>query len=498
MSPSETSDFVREPAKDVPVAYDVDVVVAGSGIAGSMAALAAARQGAETVVVDRFGQLGGNMGPGMWAGGSIHLALAKDETENMQELVNRQGMGGIPEEFHRRAIFTRPNVDQMPSEVRAELEKNHMNVAGYRMGSGGGLSAYLADSVIAGQVLMEMMDEAGVEMLLSAYAADPIMQDNCVTGLFVETKSGRLAIKAKVVVDATGQADIAFRAGAPVLKARNPNLGLYFVFGGVERGPFFQFKAENEKPAPDDVAWANATFVSEFSEADQYRCPPHMLHAARQAWQAGEFEYVRPVLDCAISVMLKENQFREGMGAGRTGTIGAIDFADAKLVSLMECEHRGHVFRLARFLKKYIPGFENSYLMLIAPFLGARGGRYLDSVHPITGDDVKAGRRFEDAIYIFSSDKAGGNCDIPYRTLVPKNIDGLLAAGRSSFIYGPNFRVRYSALLNGQAAGVAAALASQEGVQPRDLDVKKLQQALHKLNCPLGNHARLVELGLTQ
>jgi hypothetical protein len=383
-------------------------------------------------------------------------------------------------------------------EIRDELEKHHMNVPGYRLGSGGGLPGYLVDSIIASHVLLEMMNEAGVETLLSAYAGDPIMQDSCVTGLFVETKSGRLAIKAKVVIDATGQADIAFRAGAPVLTAPNPNLGLYFALGGVDTETFLRFKAENAQPDPDDVAWANKTFVSEFSEADQYRCPPHMLSAARQAWQAGEFQYVRPVQKCAISIMFKDNHFRDGMGGGRTGTIGPIDFAEAKQVSLMEREHRAHVFGFSRFLRKYIPGFENCYPIFIAPFLGARGGRYLDGVRPITGEDVTAGRRFDDAIYIYSNGRSQTNCDIPYRSLVPKKVDGLLAAGRSSFIYGPNFRVRYSALLSGQAAGVAAALCARQNVQPRNLDVKKLQGALLKLNCPLGNHARLAELGLAK
>ena len=490
---------VKEPAKDVPVAYDLDVVVAGAGIAGSIAAIAAGRHGAKTLIVDRFGQLGGNMGPGMWAGGSIHLALLSNATDdNAQALVSRNGMGGIPEEFHRRSIYARPNADEIPPEIAAELEKTHMNVPGYRLGAGGGLPGYTVDSIIASHVLLEMTNEAGVETLLSTYAADPITQGDCVTGLFVETKSGRLAVKAKVVIDATGQADIAFRAGAPVLTQPRPNLGLYYILGGIDIPAYLRFKTDNAQPHPDDVTWANKTFISESSEADQYRCPPHMLSAARKAWQAQEFQYVRPVRECAISITFKDNHFHNGTGGGRTGTIGAIDFADAKQVSLMENEHREHVFRFARFLKKYIPGFQNCYPMIIAPFLGARGGRYLDGVRPITGDDVRAGRRFDDAIYVFNGDRSGTTCDIPYRSLVPKKIDGLLASGRSSFIYGPNFRQRYSVLLNGQAAGIAAALCAKDNVQPRDLDVKKLQRALVKLNCPLGDHARLVELGLVQ
>jgi len=497
MTNSPNQAYVEEPAKRVPVAYDVDVAVAGAGIAGSIAAIAAARYGAKTVVVDRFGQLGGNMGPGMWAGGSIHLALTKDQGDNMQELVSREGMGGIPEEFHRRSIFSRPNADTIPDDIRRELEARHMNVPAYRLGAGGHLPGYLVDSAVASHVLLEMMEEAGVETLTSAYAADPIMEGNCVKGLFVETKSGRLAIKAKVVIDATGEADVAFRAGAAVLKQMRPNLGLYFAFGGIDGDKYLRFKEENSQADPDDAAWAAETFTLEKSEADPYACPAHMVKFARQAWEAGEFEFVRKVGDCAISLMLKDNHFRDGLAGGRTGTVGTVDFSDARQVAIMEREHREHVFKYAMFSRKYVPGFENCYPLIIAPYLGARGGRYLDGLRPITADDVLAERRFDDVIYIFASGRDQKNCDVPYRSLVPKKIDGLIASGRASFIYGPNFRARYSVLLNGQAAGLAAALCASENVKPRDLDVKKLQRALLKLRCPLGNEKRIKELGLT-
>ena len=162
MSTTDVLGQVTEPAKEVPVLYDVDVVVAGSGTASTIAAIAAGRFGAKTLVVDRFGQVGGNIGPGMWCGGSLHLALAGSDPDD-EALINRQGMGGIAEEFHHRVIFGRPNAGQMSDETRRALEEKHLNVDGYRAGAGGDLPGYLADSHVCSHVALAMMDEAGVD-----------------------------------------------------------------------------------------------------------------------------------------------------------------------------------------------------------------------------------------------------------------------------------------------------------------------------------------------
>ena len=120
--------LVIEPEKKIPVVYDVDVVVAGGGIAGAIAALAAARNGAKTLVIERFGSFGGNMGPGMFGGGSVHYALQDDEA-----LVNEVGLGGIPEEFLRRIIFSRPNANEITEEMSQKLESAHLNIPELRV-----------------------------------------------------------------------------------------------------------------------------------------------------------------------------------------------------------------------------------------------------------------------------------------------------------------------------------------------------------------------------
>ena len=135
--------------------------------------------------------------------------------------------------------------------------------------------------------------------------------------------------------------------------------------------------------------------------------------------------------------------------------------------------------------------------MISSPFLGARGGRYIDAVYSPSRDDLMAEHRFDDVIYQYNDRRSQKNCEIPYRALVPRKIDGLLACGKSAMRYGPNFRARCGMFLNGQAAGVAAALCVKQGVQPRDLDVKLLQRVLYKdLHCPLAEGERLEELDL--
>ena len=123
------------------------VLVVGGGIAGMMAAVAAARHGARTVIIDRFGHLGGNMGPGYFAGGSLHFALQND-----QDITVRKGLGGMLEEFLRRIIYARPTADQMTAEDRAALERAHMNLEGLRVGTGGRGAKYSTDALATSHV----------------------------------------------------------------------------------------------------------------------------------------------------------------------------------------------------------------------------------------------------------------------------------------------------------------------------------------------------------
>jgi len=187
----------------------------------------------------------------------------------------------------------------------------------------------------------------------------------------------------------------------------------------------------------------------------------------------------------------------------------------ASLMTKLEVNSRIFIFETAQFLRKYVPGFEESYLHFVAPYFHARGGRSMVSEYSLTMKDVGEQKRQDDVIFlscvpnfprgfdrIVTGDEVYGytperTFDFPYRQLLPKKIEGLLAAGRSAIIQPPVTRVRWMVFLMGQAAGAAAALSAKKGLMPQELNVKELQSLLyHNYQAPLGDKERLRELGL--
>jgi ribulose 1,5-bisphosphate synthetase/thiazole synthase len=204
------------PKTKVPVVYDADVVVAGGGLSGMIAAIAAARNGAQTVLIERFESLGGISGPGVNIGGGM------------------QGVGPVkidPREDYPK-IWVYPEIAGITRALTQRLDQLKMTYRNYTEQSGA-----------ISYVVTKMVQESGVKLLLSTYVADPIMEGETVKGLFVENKSGCRAVKAKVVIDATGEADVARRAGAPVLYPKESyhkidghaptGIGIFAYIGGV-------------------------------------------------------------------------------------------------------------------------------------------------------------------------------------------------------------------------------------------------------------------------
>ena len=488
--------YVVEPQRKVHVAYDVDVAVVGAGVAGMFAALAAGRQGAETILIDRFGSLGGNNGPAMIVGGSTFDAA----TDSLPG-----GVAGIPQELLDR------------------LEKlRHSQRAGYA-----------DDSNIISYLGIKMAEEAGVELLLSVWAADPIIEDNRVTGLFVEGKSGRVAVKAKVVIDASADADVARRAGVPVITDLPPDpswaaliaprfmrpeyevwndTGIYYLMANLDGEAYRAFAASDVTLSKEDKAWLEER---EDFPIWRFAFPNHLVPIFRKAWESGEYQYQRTVdsnVHMSIASIWMGAPVR-GLTGNRINMGGAIRRDDMKQTSLLESEIRTFVFDTVQFLKNRVPGFENAYLLFIAPYLGSRGGPFIEGEYTLTPQDSLTGTKFDDVLFRNIHDThappdASGpprgersGFDVPYRTLIPKGLDGLLATGRASSYmrrgHDPgSFRARNAMMLLGEAAGTAAALAVKGGVQPRNLDVRTLQRDLLKQGFNLGEPERLKALGL--
>jgi len=486
MSDRALLDYVTEPQRQRPVVYDVDVCVAGGGVAGVFAALGAARQGAEAVLVDRFGAPGGNIGPGMINAGGIRSRPVTGASGRPVQTHVYGGITGIPKEFLER----------------------HAALCGKADGN-------LVHSNVASYLALKMLEESGVTLLLSAYASDPIMEGNRIRGLFVETKSGRQGIRAKVVIDATGEADVARRAGGPVLYPKPEytemdhhaptGAGLYYMVAGVN-STRWEACREQQKPSVADIQWCKHV-MGGLNERSVYLAP-----FIRKAWESGHDRslFDRGLFrkemdgfgDVRALVLMPAKQ--EGMAHRCTGFI-RIDMGNGAQVSKAEAAARMCMFEAVQFYRRYVPGFEHAYLLCIAPYLGARGGPCIEGEHIFTMDDFRAGRRFRDVVYIFGHVSGGKDVelghgkwtDLPFRVMLPRKLDGLIAVGRSaSGIPDTIIRGRTKAMHMGQVGGTAAALAARNGVTPRDLDTRDLQHALLAAGFYLGDEARLKELGL--
>ncbi len=472
---------ITEPAREIPVSYDVDVIVAGGGISGIFAAIAAGRMGAKTLLIDRFGTIGGNMGPGMFVGGSLDgYVFSKNEPDRTpnpdgsprkEQLIVKDpavcgGFTGIPHEF--------------------------VEYYGYH---GGGRPPYrpmhyMRDSLIASHTAMEMLEEAGVDILVSAYVSDPIMEGNRVAGLFYEGKGGRHAARAKVVIDATGEADVARRAGAPAIYPKETynkwdshspaGMGIWAVIAGIDAERFDAYIEKVETPY--ELEKRDVPGIGKMAIIGH---PPNYY---------GKILYRdEGLLGTRVQVMRPHQR---------------IDASNAKHIAKMEVEVRKYLFDSAHALKANVPGYENSYLMMVSPYLAVRGGPCIEGEYTLTWEDCMEGKRFDDVTYVYGETRAFHRTrmkygeprwtDVPYRVMVPKKIDGLLAVGRAaSGVPDTLLRNRMGVMHMGQACGTAAALCAKNDCTPRDLDVHSLQERLIDDGFYLGNRARLRELKIS-
>ena len=478
------SDFVTEPSRQVPVLRDVDVAIAGSGLCSTFAAIAAGRCGAKTLVIERYGSLGGNIGPGMILGGGLH---------NEAEGTLPGGLAGISKEFMAR-------LDAMRSR---------------------GTGCYPEESSLCAYLAREMMTEAGVEVLLSACVSEPIMGATAVRGLFVETISGRVAVTAKVTIDGTGTASVARRAGAPLtsylayseadknyIRSRyldpefptlwNDNM-VHILMSGVD---LETFRAHWDRPgdAPEeDRKWGEKS-----GEAEGY--PGWLLPALHKAWEDDTF---RTWCDLEPGVQSSAGRkFRDmgnGVVAGTVSAVGAIDAGDAEQVSRIEDKMRRRAFQLAHFYIKNVPGFEKASPLFSQPYFHWRGGPHIEGDHTLTPKECFEGAKFDDALYRNIHEHLHGGeasgFDVPLSITLPQGIDGLLVCGRGAAYqrrgHDPTgMRARPSMMVFGQGVGTAAAVAALDAVAPRDVDMRKVQGRLVQDGIVLGDASRLAELGL--
>jgi ribulose 1,5-bisphosphate synthetase/thiazole synthase len=448
-----SSKYVFEPAKCIPVAYDTDVVVAGGGFSGIAAALAAARQGAKTVLIERQGTVGGSFGPGM----HFQRAFLQDDPSNY--------IKGAP-------------YDYVKGEVTAMTKEFAENFFALHAGR---KSCSLADSKLCSYMTLKMLKEAGVDLMLCCYACDAIMEGNKVCGVFVENKSGRQAVRAKVVIDATGEADICRRAGAPILQPKESyyeydphaptGIGIWAMVAGIDSE-----RLDNSKVL--EISWKQ-----DIDSLAEVTCDGLRRLAPDPSLRAIKVQLIRPH--------------------------PKVDAGDARHISALEVGIRNYCIDFVEKCRKHVPGCENAYLLYIAPYLCARGGPCIKGEYTLTMSECYAGKMFDDVIYVYGEAHAlrwqakqkvpFKWTDVPYRVMIPEKVDGVIAVGRSaSCIPDTLLRICESVIYMGQAGGTAAAMCVQSGVEPRDLNVKELQKRLLAEGFYLGDEKRLTELEIKQ
>jgi hypothetical protein len=428
---------IREPARDIPVFSETDVLVVGGGPAGTAAAVAAARLGAEVTLIERYNHLGG-----LSTGGLVIWI------DRMTDWHGRHIIRGFADE-----VMERLPKEAVAGPRRADWGSKDAATAAYwaqRTAAFHGTVTWspTVDPEALKSLSLALVVESKVRLVLHAWGTAPILDGNRLQGVIFESKEGRQAILAKVVVDTTGDADLIQRTGATLesdIDERDIHhcINTAFLLAGVDMERWLAFRRDDAKGFSDFMA--------------------------RGREKVGFFE--KPFVSWRNDVALF-------MGPRLAG-YSAVDVEDLTTVELRSRQLTlGHL----EFYRAHAPGFANAFLMLGAPQIGVRHSRRLMGLGKVVREQWDKGTVFEDEIGVSTSlSPKFPSISVPYGALVPMGLDGILGAGRhvacdaSSHTF---LREIPQCWLTGQAAGVAAALAANAGVPPRSLDVRAVQREL--------------------
>ena len=444
--------YVPEPARHVDVILETDVLVVGSGPGGLAAALAAARAGARTTLRERNGCFGGNI---------TQVGVEGFAWYRHEKTIDCEGIGIEFEERAKVMGAAMPEPQSLSHALDAEMFK------------------YVADVLV---------QEAGVQPLLHRMCVAPIIENGAIRGVITESKSGREAILAKRVIDSTGDADVAARAGAPVHKTPKEDMmaaSVMFSMTGVNKQRFMeQIKAD---PQTNKDWTGNGEWDIKTTGKEDALFSPFLRKPFKQAVAAG----VIPANLTTIAGTWGTVTDQGDLTYLNLVAVPMIDGTDANDLTIGEIEGRRQAIHAVAALKRFMPGCEDAKLRNFGMTLGIRDTRKIDALYNLTAADVSEQGRFEDSIGIFPEfidgygililPTTGRYFHVPYRSLVPKNIGHLLVAGRS--IGGD--RTSHAAVRNmmccavsGQGAGVAAAISLRSGEGFESVDIAAVQREL--------------------
>ena len=441
--------------QELPIYRSVDVVVVGAGPAGIGAAVAAARNGAKTLVFEAHGCIGGMGTSGMV---SPFMTSYDAPCENMI-------IRGVFEELVNRMVEIGGAVD--PKDVRNEqpyasyFHIGHNNVTPF-------------DPHAFKLIGMRMLRESGAELLLQTQFVNVIKDGDRITGVVINNKDGLSVIEAKIVIDCSGDADVAARAG------------VNYIMGNEEDGNL-QPASMFMRIADADMDVVNAHMAEHSDEIRPFFGPfSWIIKEFPEDWD--NF----PRGEICIFADVTPGEF--SINCSRILDIDATKAEHVTRATMIGQEQCQHIFQ---FMKKHAPGFENSRIIATADAIGIRETRHIEGEYKLTGDEVAACKVHEDAIACMATnmdthnkDNPGGSFfipkngpffTVPYLCLVPKGISNLLVAGRAisaDAIAGSAIRMMPSCMAFGQAAGTAAAMCAAQGIAPKNVDIQVLRKTL--------------------